>query len=43
MISAKYNEIYSMDARRYVEICDGTCTLEQLLQMEGAVLSTLGF
>ena len=29
-ISCKYNEIYTLDANKYIELCDGIYTLKQL-------------
>lgn len=42
-IACKYNEIYSMEARKYVEICEGIYTVAQLSEMEGFILSELNF
>ena len=43
LIASKYNEIYTMEARKYVGICDGIYTLEQLMEMESFILASIGF
>ena len=42
-ISCKYNEIYSMEACKYVEVCEGIYTVGEIFEMEGFVLGALNF
>lgn len=42
-ISCKYNEIYTIEAEKYVEFCDGIYTVDQLFELESFVLLELNF
>ena len=42
-ISCKYNEIQTLDAFKYIELCDGIYTITELFQMEGTILVQLNF
>ncbi len=43
LLASKYEEIYSPAVADYVYITDNTYTREEILAMEGNILSTLGF
>ena len=42
-VASKYNEIHTFEAEKYVFLCDGLYTVEQLFQMESLILTTTNF
>lgn len=42
-VASKYHEIHSWEAEKYVFVCDGLYTVEQLFEMEGVILTATGF
>ena len=42
-VASKYNEIYTPEAKKYVYVCDGLYTLEDLFTMESYILTLTGF
>lgn len=42
-VASKYNEIYTMDAKKFIYVCDGLYQLEDLFQMEGYLLTITKF
>jgi hypothetical protein len=42
-VASKYNEIYTPEAKKYVYVCDGLYTLEDLFAMESFILTLTNF
>jgi cyclin B len=42
-VASKYNEIHTWEAEKYVFVCDGLYTVEQLFEMEGVILTATSF
>lgn len=42
-MASKYNEIHTWEAEKYVFVCDGLYTVEQLFEMEGVILTATSF
>ena len=42
-VASKYNEIHTQDAERYVQVCDGQYSLEQMFNMESLILMATEF
>jgi cyclin B len=42
-VASKYNEIYTPEAKKYVYVCDGLYTLEDLFGMESYILTLTSF
>lgn len=42
-VASKYNEIHTWEASKYIFVCDGLYTVEQLFVMEGVILSATSF
>lgn len=42
-VSCKYHEIYTVEAEKYIELCGGIYSVNQLFEMEGLILLELGF
>lgn len=42
-VASKYNEIYTPEANKYVFVCDGLYTLEDLFEMESYILTLTNF
>jgi hypothetical protein len=42
-VASKYNEIHTWEAEKYVFVCDGLYTVDQLFEMEGVILTTTSF
>jgi hypothetical protein len=42
-VASKYNEIYTPEAKKYVYVCDGLYTLEDLFGMESYILTLTNF
>lgn len=42
-VASKYNEIYTPEAKKYVYVCDGLYTLEDLFAMESYILTLVNF
>lgn len=38
-VASKYNEVQTMEADRYVQMCDGLYGLQQMLDMESTILN----
>mmetsp|Transcript_4850 Transcript_4850/g.7563 ORF Transcript_4850/g.7563 Transcript_4850/m.7563 type:complete len:395 (+) Transcript_4850:152-1336(+) len=43
LLASKFEEIYAPEVRDFVYICDKAYTREEILEMEGTILSKLGF
>ena len=41
--ACKYNEIYTVEAEKYVDFCDGQYKLSDLFEMEAIILSAVSF
>lgn len=42
-VASKYNEIHTWEVEKYVFVCDGLYTAEQLFEMEGVILTATSF
>lgn len=42
-VASKYNEIYTPEAKKYVFVCDGLYTMEDLFSMESYILTLTNF
>lgn len=42
-VASKYNEIHTWEAEKYIFVCDGLYTAEQLFEMEGVILMATSF
>lgn len=42
-VASKFNEIHTHDAEKYVMVCDGQYTLEQMFEMESVILIATDF
>ena len=42
-VASKYHEIHTWEAYKYIFVCDGLYSLEQLFEMEGLILTATGF
>lgn len=42
-VASKYNEIHTWEAEKYVFVCDGLYSVEQLFEMEGVILTATSF
>jgi hypothetical protein len=42
-VASKYNEIYTLEAKKFVYVCDGLYTLEDLFRMESEILTLTRF
>lgn len=42
-VASKYNEIHTFEAEKYVYLCDGLYTIQQLFEMESLILSATNF
>lgn len=42
-VASKYNEIYTPEAKKYIYVCDGLYTLEDLFGMESYILTLTNF
>ncbi len=42
-VASKYNEIHTWEAEKYVFVCDGLYSVEQLFEMEGVILTVTSF
>jgi hypothetical protein len=42
-VASKYNEVHTWEAEKYVFVCDGLYSVEQLFEMEGVILTATSF
>ena len=42
-VASKYNQIHTYEAAKYVFVCDGLYTINDLFEMEGIILSVTKF
>jgi cyclin B len=42
-VASKYNEIHTWEAEKYVFVCDGLYSVDQLFEMEGLILLATSF